>query len=437
MDEAERGLVSLVIGYQIRRCRQSRHLSQAEVAQGIGSQSMISLLESGRQIPAPDVLRLIAERLDDPVLLSYAGLLNSTALTFDDFATGNLTLLHEVLRAHRGRWQEVHLKVALQLCEHYYTNKLFEMVEEMCCLIMSHTNRDIGSVKACFYYGSTHLFSHQYDLALKWLNLALEKYDVLDDCTKGRLYYNLAYAHLELLNDGAAIWYAKLAIDTFLRINAYPQHAKSLGLLGVIQGQLGQLEDARPTLERAYEMMERWDVDQADLIRVANSIADVCQSTGDLNAAEQWCRLVIDSTQAAPDYPTLSAAHQTLCLVHMGRAECKAALAEAQLAIAAAERAVDARLLCHAYLLATSTTQNPLEQVTAAEHAYRTARESGLAIEQAISADCLAALLAPHDPSRAETFRSQALQSYRQYVSRGRTFSAIFRYLRWSELYES
>lgn len=437
MDDGERGLVSLVIGYQIRRSRKSRHLSQDDLAHGIGSQSMVSLLESGRQIPAPDVLRLIAERLEDPVLLSYSEILNSTVWSFEDFAAGNQTLLYEVLRAHRGRWFDVHLKVALQLCEHYYVTRVFEMVSEICRMIMNHTNGDAGIAAAYFYYGSTYLFSHQYELALKWLTLAVEKQELLDDSMQGRLYYNLAYAHLELVNDGAAIWYAKLAVDTFLRINAYPQHAKSLGLLGVVQGQLGRLDDARPTLERAYEMMERWDVGETDRFRVANSIADVCQSAGDLAAAQQWCRLVIDGSVDEPDLPAVSAAHQTLCLVHMARGECQDAVAEAQLAVDAACEANDMRLLCHAYLLAASAVDNPLEQVTAAERAYTRAEQSGLSVEQAISADCLAALLSRYDPIRAEKYRIQALSSYRQHVMRRSTISSVFRYLRFSEVHES
>lgn len=435
MDEEERGLVSLVIGYQIRRSRRALRLSQAELAQGIGSQSMISLLESGRQLPAPDVLSLVAGRLGDQVLLAYASMLNSRTWSFDDFAFSNRALLIEVLRTHRGRWLDVHLKVALQLCEHLYTDRLFGNVGEICRLIMSHTSGEVGHTKAYFYYGSTLLFSFQYEAALKWLNLAAEKNELLDERTRGRLYYNLGYVQFEMDIYGTAIWYAKLAVDTFLRINDYPHHAKSLGLLGVIQGRLGRMEDARRTLEQAYEMMDRWNVDEADRVRIAISIADVCEAAGDLLAAEQWCHNVIDCGTITLDSLTESAVHQTLCLVYMGQGQAQRAVEEAGVAMAAAEHTEDGRMMCRAYLLFVSLSEDTGEQVSTALRAYTIAKQFGYLIEQAFSADCLAELLSHNNAVRAEQYRLEALESYRQHFTHGSVFPSVYRYLKFSTVH--
>lgn len=429
MNEVERELMSLVTGYQIRRARQQRKLSQAELAKGIGSQSMISLLESGRQFPLPDVLRLVAERLQDETLLSAAELIASGEWSVSGFTSANQALLADILRSHRGQWHDVHVRLALQLCEHAYTDRLFHRVDEICQMILKHSNDEVSQAKANFYQGSARLFSHQYEDALVLLSRAGGDHRLLDEDFCGRLYYNLGYAYTELDVHGVALWYAKLAADTFLHITDYTRHAKSLGLLGTIQSRLGRAEDAMKTLQDAFDMLERWGMSERDCARIAVSLADVCESVGDIDGAEPWCRRAIDLGIQSSDFAPLCAAYQILCLIHLARAEHELAADAVRSAMAIAKQSDDVRQSYYAFLLATGVLHDFEERIHAAETAYAIAGEAGHELEQAVAADCLAALTAGQDPKGAGAYREAALTHYRGYVLRQSMPSSLFRYL--------
>lgn len=437
MNEEERALVALVVGYHIRHARQLMDMSQAELSQGIGSQSMISLLESGRQFPIPDVLRLIGQRVSDATLVSYADLIASGQSSVSDFTSTNHEILVEMLRAHRGRWHDVHVKVALDLCEYFYTSNVFSIVRELCQFILVHSTDAAGHVKAFFYTGSACLFAHEYEQSLGWLRQAIGRSDLLDDFWRGRLYYNLSYAFSEFDSYSVAIWYAKLAVDTFLHINDYPRHGKSLGLLGAIQCRMGRTEDARDTLRRAHEVLNRWGMTDAEQARIATSMAAACESLGEIETAEQWCHTAIESGIQAADHESVCAAYQTLGLVHMARGEPQAAMDVMCRAIKSAERTDDSRSLCNAYLSAAGLAATLDERIAAAEHAYQIATQAKHHIERGIAADYLANLLAYNDSANAAHYSRMALQSYRQHIMETTMFSSAFRYLPLTSQYES
>ncbi|MBB5868965.1 transcriptional regulator with XRE-family HTH domain [Allocatelliglobosispora scoriae] len=55
--------MSKVLGERIRHLRRSHNLSQLQLAEGIASASYVSLIEAGRRMPEPKILRAIADRL--------------------------------------------------------------------------------------------------------------------------------------------------------------------------------------------------------------------------------------------------------------------------------------------------------------------------------------------------------------------------------------
>ena len=59
--------LNISIGNEIKRIRQERNWTQAELCQGICSQAEISKIENGRNSPTVDLLQQLAERLDTPV----------------------------------------------------------------------------------------------------------------------------------------------------------------------------------------------------------------------------------------------------------------------------------------------------------------------------------------------------------------------------------
>jgi tetratricopeptide (TPR) repeat protein len=429
MTEQERKLVSLVIGYQIRNSRRAHSLSQAELAHGIGSQSMISLLESGRQFPLPDVLFLIAQRLNDPVLLTYAELLSSPNWSLSDFAAANREVLLEVLRSHRGKWHEIHAQIALELCDHFYYNRIFELVCEICQLILNHSNNPSHRAKAFFYLGSTDLFLHRYEEAESWLRQSDKLSEALDEPMRARLHYNLGYMYSVMDYYGLGMWYAKLAEDAFHRTRDYPRHAKALGLLGVIQSRLGRLDDARATLQQAAELCEKFEVHEVDRARIYTGMADVCESLKDLDGAESWCHKAIVSSAAVSDYVSLSAAYRVLCLIHLARQESEKAVSAIQSSIEAAENSQDGWSLSHACLLATGLLPTERERLEAAKRAFDVAKTSNYAMIRALAAECLASLLEADDPEAAHAYRKEALKSYRDHLQKSSIPAFIFQHL--------
>lgn len=437
MNEVERGLFSLVMGYRIRELRKKQNMSQSTLAEGIGSQSMISLLESGRQFPMPDVLTLIAQRLDDETLLHYAKLVSSGEVSWTDFVCSNRELVIEILASQRGRWHDTQLRISLQLCENCYDNKLFRIVREICLLILEHSTSQQGHAQAYFYYGSSYLFTHEYEDAEHWLLKAEQEKNMLDESMRGRLYYNLGYAYSEQDVYGTALWYAKMASDNFRRLNDYLRHAKSQGLLGVVQARMGRLEDASQTLELAYNIMDKWGMSGSDRARVAVSLADVNESLGNLHSAEQWCRRAIELNVDSLDPDSLCAVYQILSLVYLAREEMSKATSAVRRAMDIAKDTSNPRSVSHVYLLAAGILPVRRERIEAASCAYETARESKHLIEQALAADCLAALYSRERPSTAQEYQRIAVKSYREHLAQNTMFRSAFRYLPIHQFHES
>lgn len=430
MTDQERELVSLMIGYRIRSSRRSKALSQGELAQGIGSQSMISLLESGRQLPLPDVLLLIAERLADELLVRYAALLEAGAWSLSDFTSSNQDILLEVLLAHRGKWQDVHAKLAVELCTVFYDNRIFRKVSEICLLILNHSNDGNYRTQALFYLGSTELFLHHYEEAMHWLLEAEKRQQTLDDRLRSRLAYNLGYAYTMLEHYGLGMWYAKVAVDEFQRTHEYARHAKALGLLGVIQCRLGHYGEAKDTLTVASELFDKWEIRGPDRARIDISLADVHESLGQYDAAEDWCQRAIQSSQLAPDYVTLSAAYRIRAIVLRHRLADHATVQEAiESAITAAKRSADGRSLSHCHLLAAEILVTHDEKLTAARAAYDEAVMASCAILRALAAELIANLERERDPKLAQEFLYLSVAAYHEYLANNSRFSTEFLHL--------
>lgn len=437
MNEQERELVSLVIGYQIRNSRQSHSLSQSDLAQGIGSQSMISLLESGRQFPLPDVLSLIAERLEDATLRSYTSFLSSGNWSLVDFTSMNREILVEVLRSHRGKWHDIHLKIAIQLCDHFYDSNIFRIVCEICQLILSHTDDSPSLARAYFYLGSTDLYLNRYEKAECWLREADKLSEVLDEQLRARLYYNLGYVYSILDHPGLGMWYAKLAVDAFHLTHDFQRYAKTLGLLGVIQSRLGRLEDARETLHFACELCEKWDIHEADRARIHITMADVCESLKEFDYAEVWSERAIECSSQSADLISLSAAYRILCLVSLSRRNTDQAITYIHSSIEAAEQSQDGWSLSHAYLLATGVFPTHEERIQAAILAFNAAQNSNYKAVQALASECLANLLAEQNPKAANEYSSMATHLYRAHLEKSSMLSSGLKYLPINWSYDS
>ncbi|USS89388.1 helix-turn-helix domain-containing protein [Fructilactobacillus cliffordii] len=137
------------LGNYLKAQRKARHLSQAELSDGICSQSMISGIEKGNYIPSSLLLAQICHKLQIS--------LNDTALS-DYFEFSN--------------FQSASHKIE-QLCNEHRYAELIKFMDNEDILASLDSNDDFQ--KYYYYYGcATYQLSKQADPALRYLQLALQ-----------------------------------------------------------------------------------------------------------------------------------------------------------------------------------------------------------------------------------------------------------------------
>ncbi|WAH37669.1 helix-turn-helix domain-containing protein [Alicyclobacillus dauci] len=426
MTEAEREFLSLVIGHRVREQRKTRNLSQAELATGVGSQSMISLIESGRQLPLPDVLRVIAVRLEDEVLKSYAESLENNTIADFNVTSHNEEDLKSILVNHRGRWQPAHERIASQLCHHYYYTRHFEQVDELCHLIIHHVHRPGPKAEAYFYLGSSLLYQNRYSEAERWLKQAETLADLLSDQMKGKLNYNLGYAYSYLDIQVLAVWYASQAVDIFHRMNDFVSQGTALALLGAIQTRLGRLEEAKQTLTTSYDIVHRWGFKVADESRVHITLAEVCSLLGDVEEAKHNISLAIDSVDEL-DYLCKAEISRIKVYLAMKQGNLSEARENVKPGIRAALEAHDVHTLAQLYLLHVKLLDDVDEKIAEAKKAFDLTEGQNHHILRALSAECMANILEQRDGFTEESriYMQAALDAYRTYVHKNSMFTNL------------
>jgi len=426
MTEAERELLALVIGHTVRVFRMRAGLLQEDLAFGVGSQSTVSLVESGRQLPMPDVLRTFAEKLQSDSLRAYAEMLETNQLSLPDILANNEDTLHAALKTHRGKWHEVHAKVAVQLCQHYYYAEDYEKVQMICQMIMNHKTDGPVYAQACFYLGSTKLFENDNEDAEKWLLMAELHGEETDNAFKAKLFYNLGYVNTQLDIQVLAMWYAKKAVDEFHKLNDFERHGKSLALLGVIQSRLGRFVEAKSTLTMAHEIMHKWGATAHDVGRIQISLADVYVCLKDFDTAVICCNRALESAQASNDLVCVATAYRELSFIHWTLGDPADARKMLKESVRHAEMTKDVWSLARSYLLATSVYETHAEKVLAAQLSYDHTRNTNNHVLHALSAEALANLhTVAKENELAAFYRDRALDSYREYVSKNSMFSTF------------
>ncbi|MCL6632850.1 MAG: tetratricopeptide repeat protein [Alicyclobacillus herbarius] len=425
MTDTDRELLAFVIGHRIRSLRQRRRLSQADLAHGIASQSLISLCESGRQLPLPDMLQMIAQRLQDDTLAAYAAALEANDLSFTSTITTNHQLLLEALASLRGHWQDVHERIAMELCQHYYTTKDFATVQQICRMIFDHTHDTPAYAKACFYYGSSCLYQHDEEQAEHWLVLAEEHLTEHDNPIYARLLYNLGYTYTERNNPVMALWYALRAAEAFQALQDLPSYAKALALLGVIQVRAKRPDDGQKSLLLAYDILQRWKGLSADKGRIACSLAATCLERGQVVEAKTWSERALAMGQSAKDPLCVCIALRNLALAHEYTGDIEQSEATLNRALATAEAhnlpKTTAELLLLRAERGTDGEQRLADAKRALDAALPTQDHVLIGIAAEMVADLLEASAGPTVQDIAcevNRHRKLALSHYRAYIRR-------------------
>jgi transcriptional regulator with XRE-family HTH domain len=429
--ETERELFALIIGYRVREARIRKHMSQSELGQGLGSQSMISLIESGKQLPPADVLSILVDRLEEPLLAEYVPALQSGRITIAEVSASNHSILLDVLRTRRGRWNETHGQVALHLCYHYYTNQMFEIARELSIMIREHLPDHVPFyAEASFLLGSSLLFVQEYQQAEAALRDAERRVDALREDVRGRLFYNLGYLYTENDEQGLALWYAKNAVETFHRNLDFGRYSKSLGLLGCIQGRLGRLEDARDTLELCYEISGKWGISEVDRGRIEATLAGILAHLEQYELAKAWADRAKHTSASSGDIRTQCTMYLAFVQIYQHEGDVKLVVDAIHKSVHAAELTNDRHQIAQSQLIAALYLPDEDERLQAAKQAYEITAGTNLHIEHALAAEVLAQIYERQNvKSEAIHYQKVALQSYRDYIEKNSMFKGIIQHL--------
>jgi transcriptional regulator with XRE-family HTH domain len=425
--ETERELLALIIGHRVREARRRKGLSQGELGQGVGSQSMISLIESGRQLPPADVLAILSERLGEPALAEHVHYLTSGEISLEAVARSNPSVLLEVLRNHRGRWNEIHGQVALHLCQYYYTNQEFNLVLEVARLTKEHLRNNARFyAEACFFEGSALLVTQDYETAERSLLESELNKSHLDPTLQGRLLFNLGVLYTILDFQGHALWYAKHAVDLFHRTNDFERYGKALGLLGTIQYRLGRMEEARQTLERCFEITDKWGISGIDRGRLETTLAGIYLFLGNVDKAELWANRALQTAEQTNDIQIHCGVLHVMIDLHVRYKTDGSLQTWIQQCIRLAELSKDSGLIAQSYLIAAAYLPSEEERLRAAQRAYEVTANSNLHVEHALAAEQLANCYEEMKyHGEALHYRKIALRSYRNYVAKNSMYKHI------------
>lgn len=428
--EVERELLTLVIGHTIRSSRKQLGLSQEDLAQGVCSQSMISLFENGQQLPMPDVLELIAQKLNKQSLLRFLPLLTSKPVTLEDLSIADTDVLFDALRSQRGKWQDVHERVALQLGRLHYTAGLFAELHEICRLIMKNTNEPQIHAEACFLLGSSYLHSNDYDEAQQWLKESEHYHHIIDAELLGKTYYNLGYMYTQTEVHGLALWYAQQSVNIFHQLHDIDRHAKALTLLGVIQSRLRRPEEAKQSLEMAYQILSRWNPSPVDTCRIETNIADVYIDLKEYRKAEEWCVRAIHSAEMTTEYMSLCMAYGNYAIIKQHLGESTKAVESIGLAIQYANQSGDSLAAAKISLLAVGLYTDYDAKLEAAEDVYRLSDEAGHHNLKAIAAECLSRLhMEQGRDMQSAKYQRIALQAYRAHAHANHNYKDYIQFI--------
>ena len=413
MNQETKELFSFIIGQRIKVLRKEMKISQTDLGKALGSQSLISLIESGKQIPVRDVLENLADRLNDPLLHSYVKEFKTETSTFEDILQNHKDSIISALLSYNGKWDKLHGDISIGLCEDYYKEHSFDNVRNLCKKIMNHISDDAILGKSMFYYGSVFLFEFSYNEAKKWLVLAEKHLDSLNDSFKSRLLYNLGYVHEQQHNHSLALWYAKLAAEKSLQCKNYVLYTKSLGLLGITEHRLGNFSESYKSLQDAYRLMSQTG-ESLDKARIECSISEVLLSLEKYTESEEWSLKAAETGSAVNDSLAVCMALENISIIKCKQGHYIDARQVLENAIQIAKEIADKVSLAQLYLLGSRIPSTQESQLEFAQNSFDIVNQSDNILLKIMAAEQISKLHS--DENVRNLFQQESLVLYRKYI---------------------
>lgn len=243
---------TMTIGQRFKLIRSDKGLSQAEVAEGICSSSVISQIETDRKYPSAEMMGKLADKLGVP--------------------------MREIMGM-----QETQMEVGFQIeMIRVYIQKgdferALDIIDELCRRIdlLEHQRVDLLVCRADGLLKAKN-YDEVVELLLPFVELQAVHQSVVDE-TLCDLYNKLGNALFRLNDFGKAYSVFEQGYRISLKLPDFglvaARVSKNLGLTCL---QIGYREDARLHLEKAYAFFDR----VADMREVANTLFDMARATG-------------------------------------------------------------------------------------------------------------------------------------------------------------
>jgi tetratricopeptide (TPR) repeat protein len=289
------GSSAIALGQRIRRARQSLGLSLAAVAGTDFSRAFLNQVELGRAQPSTHTLRIIAERLQQPLeyFLEDPEVSSSAVeLTLAEAETRLLradpkraqTLLEQLLRHPIPLEPKTHAQLLLAEAWLRLGNRTAEAIG---LLEGAHASAVQAGwialqVECCDRLGTAHYLARRPHEAGRWFDLALERYrhaDLKDPVLKARILGHQANLHFLNGRPHEAIATYEAAIEAAEPVADISQLAGIYEGLAMSFQQAGQLGRALTYAQRSLRLFETvQDVRMSAQLR--NNMADMLLQQG-------------------------------------------------------------------------------------------------------------------------------------------------------------
>jgi transcriptional regulator with XRE-family HTH domain len=417
-------LLSLVLGYYIKKKRKDKNISQSELGLALGSQPLISLIENGKHLPAADILMGIANKLNDAFLKDVANQIETGSHEFiSQLFTESSDILLQILTNYKGKWARVHKDIAQSLSETYYNQGKHEYVRILAKLIINNNSETDILTESYFYLGSSLLYDFNYGEAKKWLEMAEQNVGSHDPLLKTKIYFNLALTYTQTNNQSRAMWYATEALRGISYIQVPTLYAKSWALLGLIEQRSGQVEQAKKSLEKAYEMFSLMEP-TVDKARIEINTAEVNYLLGNYSAALEWCKMAQSTAEVVKDSLSIVTSHELSTLVLLKKQLHGEAEENLRVALQLSDELGDNTIKVELYLLASMFLSPIAQKLDYAQRAFDIVKDSNDYIYQALAAERLSELM--ENTEEKLYYQTFALHCYKKQVMQGSSLPILY-----------
>lgn len=416
LEVKSKDIAAIIIGCEIQTCRRSLGMSQTQLAHGVCSQSLLSLIEHGLQLPMPDILKSLAYTLKSDVLLKFADKLEEDNLVLDLSSPELIERLTYFFLNFDFKWTSSHEELALYLCEYSYEHGDLDLSKKLSGAIIKSKVKLPNSAyaKAHFFLGSALIRELNFQEGIEALESVLDKLEYMNPDFRGKLLYNLAYAYGEKDIQSIALSHSLKAAEIFRRNDLYNFYGRTLAQLGVIYLRMNQIKNSLNALSKSYDLLLSTGGSLKDIARIECSLATAYFQYEDYAQVNFWGNKAIETGVKAEDIRSVFMGHRELIAMHIITNSLGSSLCSyVNKAIRLAEELNDPVCLIEIHLIGGIA----LHDIDFVKKAFVLTASAGLPIYRAEISDYLSYLYErENNTNKAHYYKDIAYTSYRKYA---------------------